>query len=373
MPEYASIWIYDPSATWYGYHGQSASEYQSTFDSMSSQGFRAISVDAHVIDGSARYASIWIYDPSATWYGYHGQSASEYQSTFDSMSSQGFRAISVDAYVIDGAARYASIWIYDPSATWYGYHGQSASEYQGTFDSMSSQGFRVISVDAHVINGSARYASIWIYDPSATWYGYHGQSASEYQSTFDSMSSQGFRAISVDAHVIDGSARYASIWIYDPSATWYGYHGQSASVYQSTFDSMSSQGFRAINVDANEISYPGYRVCTEVGPYCGTGYGSCYWCFDGGNVVVIRHDNIPGVFATRYDHLKNGSIVVSPGERVTQGQKIAEVGSAGHSTGPHLHFEVWGTGFYELADPWAGPCGPNFDDSLWQYNSPWGF
>jgi hypothetical protein len=26
---------------------------------------------------------------------------------------------------------------------------------------------------------------------------------------------------------------------------------------------------------------------------------------------------------------------------------------------------VWGTGFYELADPWAGPCGPNTDQSLW--------
>ncbi|HLV65120.1 MAG TPA: M23 family metallopeptidase [Polyangiaceae bacterium] len=115
----------------------------------------------------------------------------------------------------------------------------------------------------------------------------------------------------------------------------------------------------------------GTTVCTPVGPYCGTGEEGCFWCFAGGNVIVIRHENVPGVFATRYDHLKKGSVLVQPGDVVERGQKIAEAASAGNSTGPHLHFEVWGTGFYELADPWAGPCGPNTGPSLWAYDPPW--
>ncbi|HYQ01349.1 MAG TPA: hypothetical protein VER96_21905 [Polyangiaceae bacterium] len=53
------------------------------------------------------------------------------------------------------------------------------------------------------------------------------------------------------------------------------------------------------------------------------------------------------------------------------GFRNAEAASAGNSTGPHLHFEVWGTGFYELADPWAGPCGPNYGPSLWAHEPPW--
>ncbi len=116
----------------------------------------------------------------------------------------------------------------------------------------------------------------------------------------------------------------------------------------------------------------GTTVCTPLGPYCGSGSGSCFWCFAGGNVIVIRHSGVRGVFATRYDHLKRNSLMVRPGDSVNRGQKIAEVGSAGNSSGPHLHFEVWGTGFYELAEPWAGSCGPNRGPSLWAMDPPWG-
>jgi hypothetical protein len=62
----------------------------------------------------------------------------------------------------------------------------------------------------------------------------------------------------------------------------------------------------------------GNTVCTPLGPYCGMGEGSCFWCFAGGNVIVIRHEGVPGVFATRYDHLKRDSVLVEPGDAVTR-------------------------------------------------------
>ena len=110
----------------------------------------------------------------------------------------------------------------------------------------------------------------------------------------------------------------------------------------------------------------GTTVCTPLGPFCreGPGKGRCFWCFAGGNVVVILHSR-PRYFATRYDHLKKGSIRVRPGQRVRRGDVIAAVGSAGHSTAPHLHFEVWGRTFYDPIDPWSGPCSRKGHASLW--------
>ena len=54
-----------------------------------------------------------------------------------------------------------------------------------------------------------------------------------------------------------------------------------------------------------------------------------------GNLVVITHSN--GV-QTYYGHCSK--LYVSNGQKVSQGDTIAAVGSTGNSTGPHLHFEV---------------------------------
>lgn len=61
------------------------------------------------------------------------------------------------------------------------------------------------------------------------------------------------------------------------------------------------------------------------------------WWSGYGNTVIIDHGN--NVW-TLYGHIRQGGISVEKGQTIKKGEKIAEVGSTGNSTGPHLHFEV---------------------------------
>ena len=63
-----------------------------------------------------------------------------------------------------------------------------------------------------------------------------------------------------------------------------------------------------------------------------------------GLMVEIDHGNAR---RTRYGHLR--AITVKPGQHVTQGHKIGEVGATGRAASVHLHFEIWRNNV--VADP----------------------
>ncbi|MFK5160153.1 M23 family metallopeptidase [Propionibacterium freudenreichii] len=81
-----------------------------------------------------------------------------------------------------------------------------------------------------------------------------------------------------------------------------------------------------VTLDKTQLTHAA-TIITVAGP--ASGYG---------NLVVIEH-NIGGqIIASAYGHME--TIDVPVGDLVTAGQHIADVGSEGHSTGPHLHFEI---------------------------------
>jgi hypothetical protein len=84
-----------------------------------------------------------------------------------------------------------------------------------------------------------------------------------------------------------------------------------------------------------------------------------------GNGVVIDHGE---GWQTQYCHMREGSVAVSKGQVVQQGDALGLVGLSGKTEFPHLHIKVSKDG--QTVDPFNADavttCGPNGKTQLWQ-------
>lgn len=88
------------------------------------------------------------------------------------------------------------------------------------------------------------------------------------------------------------------------------------------------KGIDLAGKEGSQVKAVGAGVVTWSGNRFGYGY-----------MVEVTHGN---GFVTRYGH--NSKLLVKVGDTVRKGQSIALLGNSGHSTGPHLHLEVYRDG-----------------------------
>ena len=101
----------------------------------------------------------------------------------------------------------------------------------------------------------------------------------------------------------------------------------------------SGFGFRLDPISGRAALHSGLDFPGEVGTSIQAAAGGLVvaseWHAAYGHVIEIDHGN---GLVTRYAHCSK--VLVEAGALVKRGQRIAEVGNSGRSTGPHLHFEV---------------------------------
>lgn len=101
-----------------------------------------------------------------------------------------------------------------------------------------------------------------------------------------------------------------------------------AGIVSSEFGERWGKMHKGIDIAA-DIGEPVYAIASGEVIYAGNGMRGY------GNVVIIRHDRMR---TSLYAH--NSELKVKQGDQVTQGTLVALLGSTGHSTGPHVHFEI---------------------------------
>ena len=101
-----------------------------------------------------------------------------------------------------------------------------------------------------------------------------------------------------------------------------------AGVVSSEYGERWGKMHKGIDIAA-DVGEPVYAIAPGEVIYAGNGLRGY------GNVIILRHDRQR---TSLYAH--NSALNVKLGDRVTRGAVIAQLGSTGHSTGPHVHFEI---------------------------------
>ncbi|HEY9881652.1 MAG TPA: peptidoglycan DD-metalloendopeptidase family protein [Leptolyngbyaceae cyanobacterium] len=132
------------------------------------------------------------------------------------------------------------------------------------------------------------------------------------------------RTVSPDLPILPGASEYLP----EAPDRFNGYVWPARGVLTSGYGPRWGRMHRGVDI-AGPVGTPIFAAASGVVVRAGWNSGGY------GNLVDIQH---PDGSLTRYGH--NSRLLVRAGQQVRQGEQIAEMGSTGYSTGPHLHFEV---------------------------------
>jgi hypothetical protein len=108
------------------------------------------------------------------------------------------------------------------------YHGVTGNQHQQNFNSLSAQGFRMISLSVYGDPSDARYAAVWVQRQGTAWVAVHGVDSAGYQSFFNNWTAKGFVPVIVSATGGSSNAIFAAVFEQGISGAWMARHGMTS-------------------------------------------------------------------------------------------------------------------------------------------------
>ncbi|KAH8682972.1 beta-lactamase [Tricladium varicosporioides] len=278
---------------WQARHAMSAAQYQTTFNDLTSQGYRLNWVSGYTINGAAAYAAIFEKKPSPDWVANHGMTSADYQSKFNTYTSQGYRLVVVNGYTVNGIDYYAAIFDKSPSGAWVARHGMNSADYQSNFNTYTSQGYRLVHVSGYSVGTEARYAAIWQKTTDGiAWEAHHGMTSAEYQAQFDRLSKAGYRLTLVSGYQVNNVDYFAAIWDKKSGPLFIARHDMTSDQYQRQFDNNYYQGYMLKVISGYNTGLSDrYAAIWENGPISSTDMAT----IDNDISAYITKYSIPGL------------------------------------------------------------------------------
>jgi hypothetical protein len=238
------------------YFDLAGSNMQQCFDTWTHQGKEPVALTATWSNGAVAYSGSY-QAVSGGYYMYYGMTSSQWSSTFNTLAGQGYRPAVLNVNEWNGTWQYEAL--FRPAeGGFYTYTGMSASSFNSTNSSLTSQGFVIEDLYGYSdTSGNAYFAATWVSTSSNGNTAQIGIPASQYQSTFNTMSSYGYYPARISAYNNAGTTDYAVIWEYSPSGGFYADNGASKSSIQSLDSSVAGSGYHLKYVSALNDAFSG--------------------------------------------------------------------------------------------------------------------
>jgi len=216
---------------------------------------------------------------------YHGVTGAEHQAKFNSLSAQGFRMISLSVYGDPGDARYAAVWVQRPGSAWVAVHGVDSAGYQSFFNNWTAKGYAPVLVSATGTISNAVFAAVFEQGIPGPWLARHGMTSGPEANagTFQNlnMAAGGQKMIlrSVAIYGTPSDRRYAAVWHANPGfVKWHVHPSDTGASYQVVFNA--------------ETQLPGYRLA---------GYRPAYVALSNDHIYCsVFKDDVVGAWEARH-------------------------------------------------------------------------
>ncbi len=228
---------------WQVRHGVPSSAYQQLFNDFVANGYRAIWVDGYDVNGATFFNVIFNQSAVASWAAAHGQDNTQFQNFFDAQVAAGRRMIHVDSYLQGGQMRHASIFAQQAGTQWAAYHSATAASHQALFNSLVSQGFRAAVISSVQVAGVQRFTALYNKDAVGSWVALANLSSAQYQTEFNNQTAAGRELAYLNGYTLNGSPAFSAIWIANGPSSWVARHDLNSAQFQNEFDTWTGAGF----------------------------------------------------------------------------------------------------------------------------------
>jgi Bacterial tandem repeat domain 1 len=214
------------------YHGVTADQHQTNFNTLSTTGYRMISLSAYGQPPNHRYAAVWVQRPGPSYYAIHEANATEYQSFFDTHSQDGYVSTIVTITGPPSAPILSGVMEQNGVTNWYQLCGLTTTQYTTVLQNSQASRYILKSFTEYGSPSDRRYCGIWYYNDQLENYTYFlDESYTAYQNTFNSEVLKPFWRPSYLS--VSEDHQISSTFVDTDVGLWVARHGMTANDLQS--------------------------------------------------------------------------------------------------------------------------------------------